>query len=641
MRAPAAERAPARGHLPGLDGLRGLAVAAVVIYHLWPQVLPAGFLGVSVFFTLSGFLITRLLLLDRSRAGGVDLRRFWTRRFRRLMPVAVVVLAAIAAVWLITGWMTRAIDGDITAALLYVANWRFLFTGSAYGAATGTSPVLHFWSLAIEEQFYLLYPLAMWGVLRWKRARTTAVAILLGGLLAASLAFIWFHSGEQLEVYYSTFSRAAELLVGGLLAVVTTALPLDRFRTWTRSIGVAAGLALVALMARTDIYTPVYSRGGLAGVALLSAAVILAATDTGRFEWALSRRPLLWLGLVSYAVYLIHWPLLIALHESGITPWLVSLGTVAGTLVLAALSGRLLERPIREGRWTRPRPVLLVAPAMSLVLVLCLVGSRTAPVIGIDYAAAQATLDQLAPQTATEVALLPEPAAPASPAVPRPLSVALFGDSTALMLAAGGAEADPGLQVVGGSAQLACTISRRGELKGYAYSDNGAPGSVDHCDWTTAWPDAIPPGGIDRALIYAGFWDTLPRRIPDVFAGWRTIEDETYRDYLRSEMVAVTETLHAAGAAEVVWLTLAPDTKTNSPTNAKRVDLYNALIDDTVAAHPDYAAKVDLGSYLTEPGRSLRPDGVHVSAATGATLWRDWLLEEVAATGPGPTGPRS
>jgi len=615
--------------MPGLDGLRAIAVAAVVIYHLWPDALPAGFLGVSMFFTLSGFLITRLLLLDHAHTGGISLRRFWVRRFRRLMPAALVVLVAISALWLVTAWMTRTISGDITAALLYVANWRFLFTGSAYGASTETSPVLHFWSLAIEEQFYLVYPLAVWGVLRWKRSSIFSVGILLGGLLAVSLIYIGLNSGDQLVVYYSTFSRAAELLIGGLLAVATAIWPLDRIRSWIRPVGVASALALVFLMFRTDVYTSLYFEGGLAAIALLSAAVILAATRGGSFERALSIKPLLWLGLISYAVYLIHWPLLMAMREAGITAWLVSLATVVGTLVLASLSGRLLEWPIREARWVRPRPALLVAPALTLVLLLCLIGSRTSPATAIDYAGAQASLDQLTETAATAIPAPVDPAAVAAPAAPRPLSLAFFGDSTALMLAVGAGNAGPGLQIAGDWSRLGCTISRHGELKGFTTSDKGPPGSVEHCDWTTAWPETIPAGGVDRAIVYAGFWDTLPRRVPGVFTGWQTIEDEVYRDYLRSEMNAATETLHTAGAAKVVWLTLAPNTKENNATNARRVELYNALVDQTVAVHPDYAVKIDLGGYLTGPGKSLRLDGVHVSPQTGATLWNDWLLQQI------------
>ena len=617
--------------MPGLDGLRALAVAAVVIYHIWPAVLPAGFLGVSMFFTLSGFLITRLLLLDHARTGGIGLRRFWVRRFRRLMPAALVVLVVISLVWLVTSWMTRVIAGDITAALLYVANWRFLFSGNAYGTAAGTSPVLHFWSLAIEEQFYLVYPLAVWLILRRRRASIFSVGILLIGLLAASLVFIAFNSGDQLVVYYSTFSRAAELLVGGLLAVGTALWPLDRIRTWIRPVGIAAGLILVLLTFRTDIATPLYSEGGLAAIGLLSAAVILAASQGGRYEWALSRKPLLWLGLISYAVYLIHWPLLVGLRHIGLTPWLVSGITVIGSLVLAVLSGRLIEWPIREARWVRPRPVLLAGPLLAAVLVLCLIGSRTAPATAINYDAAQKTLDQLTKSASSTPTTSTSTGGPAST---KPLSVAFFGDSTAVMLSLAAANAGPGLQSVGGAAKLGCTISRGGEVKGV----EGNPSrSVQVCDWA-AWPKAIPAGGVDRAIVYGGSWDTLPRKVPGAFSGWKSIDDEEYRTYLASEMLGATEALHKGGTAKVVWLTLALDRGDTNADNIRHVDEYNAIIDQTVAARPDFAAKVDLASYFLGPGDGLRPDGVHVNAETGGTLWNDWLLDQITNAGaPAPS----
>ena len=612
--------------MPGLDGLRALAVAAVVVYHIWPAVLPAGFLGVSMFFTLSGFLITRLLLLDHARTGGIGLRRFWVRRFRRLMPAALVVLVIISVVWLATSWMTRVIAGDITAALLYVANWRFLFSGNAYGTAAGTSPVLHFWSLAIEEQFYLVYPLAVWLILRRRRASIFSVGILLIGLLAASLVFIAFNSGDQLIVYYSTFSRAAELLIGGLLAVGTALWPLDRIRTWIRPVGIAAGLILVLLTFRTDIATPLYSEGGLAAIGLLSAAVILAASQGGRYEWALSRKPLLWLGLISYAVYLIHWPLLVGLRHIGLTPWLVSGITVVGSLVLAVLSGRLIEWPIREARWVRPRPVLLAGPLLGAVLVLCLIGSRTAPATAIDYDAAQKKIDQL---TAAASSTPTTSTSAGGPASTKPLSVAFFGDSTAVMLSLAAANAGPGLQSVGGAAKLGCTISRGGEVKGV----EGNPSrSVQVCDWA-AWPKAIPASGVDRAIVYGGSWDTLPRKVPGVFSGWKSIDDEEYRTYLASEMLGATEALHKGGAAKVVWLTLALDRGDTNADNIRHVDEYNAIIDQTVVARPDFAVKVDLASYFSGPGDGLRPDGVHVNAKTGGTLWNDWLLDQITNAG--------
>jgi len=638
-----ATKAPStQGHMAGLDGLRGIAVAAVVTYHLWPHALPGGFLGVSVFFTLSGFLITRLLLVDHSKTGGISLKQFWIRRFRRLMPAALSALAIISVVWLLAAWMTKAISGDITAALLYVANWRFLFEGSVYGTASETSPVLHFWSLAIEEQFYLIYPLTVWAVLRRKRAAAPTVGLLLLAMLAASVAYIAYNSGHQLVVYYSTFSRAAELLIGGLLAVATAMWPLRRIRSWIRPAGLVAGIALLGLMVKTDVYSPMYSQGALVGVALLSAVVILAATRSGWFSRGLSPRPLLWLGLLSYAVYLIHWPLLIGLREAGLTPWLVTLLTVVGSLLLAVLSGHLLEWPIRERRWVRLRPSMLLAPTIIVVLALCLIGWRTAAPNVVDYASAQQRIDELIQNSATSVPVEADPNA-VDPSIPRPLTLAFFGDSTALMLAVGAANAGPSIQVTGNWSRLACTISRHGELKGFTSSDQGPPGSVERCDWTSEWPATVPAGGVDRAIVYAGFWDTLPRRIPGLFSGWETIEAEPYHTYLGQEMIAATESLHAAGAKKVVWLTLAPNTKEDNATNAYRVGLYNDLVAQAVAAHPDYAMKVNLGEFFLSAGRELRPDGVHVTPETGAALWRDWLLQQViGADGEGsPQAPSS
>jgi peptidoglycan/LPS O-acetylase OafA/YrhL len=229
-----ADGGPGLAYQPGLDGLRGVAVAAVLVFHagltLDGDVLAeGGFLGVSTFFTLSGFLITSLLLTERRATGGVALGRFWSRRLRRLMPAALATLAlAIAYGALVAtdpGQLAR-LRGDLLAALFYVANWRFIFSDQSYADLFATpSPVLHFWSLAIEEQFYLFYPLVVAGVLGAARGsrRAFAVALVVLTVLSVGLMIGLYHGDVSLSrLYYSTGTRAAEMLVGALLAIWAT-----------------------------------------------------------------------------------------------------------------------------------------------------------------------------------------------------------------------------------------------------------------------------------------------------------------------------------------------------------------------------------------------------------------------------------
>ncbi len=216
---------PRLGHLRGLDGLRGLAVAAVVAFHAGFDRMVGGYLGVSTFFTLSGFLIASLLFAGASE-DGVVLRGFWGRRFRRLFPASVVTLIAVLALFVpfvATADQLVTLRGDSLAALFNVANWRFIIEGSSYGDLfSAPSPVLHFWSLAIEEQFYLVFPLLLWLVIRVVGGRRALVGGFLAALAAGSLAWTLFGGLSEDHIYFGTGTRASELLLGGVLAVILT-----------------------------------------------------------------------------------------------------------------------------------------------------------------------------------------------------------------------------------------------------------------------------------------------------------------------------------------------------------------------------------------------------------------------------------
>lgn len=343
--------------IAGLDGLRGVAVALVVVYHLWPTVLPGGFLGVNVFFALSGYLIVGLLVTEHDRHGRIDLRAFVTRRVRRLLPLALAVLTAVALVWTAAGWMTGALRRDLTFSVAQLANWGQLTAGVRYGAETAPSPVVHYWSLAIEEQVYLVLPLVV-VVLGARRGRL-ALALALGAVVSLVATLRW--SDGTSAVYFSTVTRMGEIFVGGLVAVALTHRP-----RWSRSARAEraaafvalAGLAAVVLASVSwSVSTPIVHRGGLLVIGTVAALVVGGVACAPRVGRALDVRPLVRLGQVSYAVYLVHWPLLVGLAAAGVAdrwvPWL----TLAGTWALAVASGRWFEGPVRSGRvaW---RPML-------------------------------------------------------------------------------------------------------------------------------------------------------------------------------------------------------------------------------------------------------------------------------------------
>jgi peptidoglycan/LPS O-acetylase OafA/YrhL len=360
--------------VPALDGLRGIAVLAVVVYHLAPDRLPGGFLGVSMFFVLSGFLITSLLLSEASSSGRIGLRDFWRRRFRRLLPAALLALALAVVVAALVGdpHQLRTLPGDVVAAAAYVANWHFISQGVAYGVHyQQPSVVQHFWSLAIEEQFYIVVALLAFALAR-SRARRRTWGAVFGALALASMgATVALGGSDEVAVYFGTGTRAFELLAGSLLAIalsgrigagVGTIRPGRRTRRALQAVGAASLVALIAAFALVSIDDGIVYRGGLWIVAGLTVVVLVAVGTTGPLSRALSWRPLTVLGLVSYGVYVFHWPLFILISPETLhgPDWFVPLARIAATALFTAVSYVLVEQPVRLQRWALP-PVRVVA----------------------------------------------------------------------------------------------------------------------------------------------------------------------------------------------------------------------------------------------------------------------------------------
>lgn len=624
-----------RERIPSLDGLRAIAVALVVVYHVLPDWMPAGFLGVSLFFTLSGFLITRLLLAELTERGDVGLRSFWGRRFRRLMPASLATLAVVTVAWVAVGWMTRAIGGDIVAAVADVANWRFLVTGTAYGAATDASPVLHFWSLAIEEQFYLAYPLIVWVVARRRANPARALGIALTVLLVGSVAYTLSRSGEPLTVYFSTFSRAAEVLVGALAAVLTWRLGRPRRAGLIGLVGLAALLGIIGLSLRSGLYDAAWAHGGLAAVAVLSSLAVLGATQRGPLRQWTSARPLVRIGEISYGIYLFHWPILVALQQgTSLSPGLRALVTVVAAVVLAEVSIRVLEHPVRVGAWRRVRPAVVAVPVVALVVGLSVWGGNHSSSPTFTFAGEKGVEDLGAlPVPTTAPATEGGANGAAGAAVPAgPVAISFYGDSTAWqMRLAMQAWGDPRFEVRPGWNDIGCTISRGGPYKGDYDTDKGYDVSVDRCDWTQRWPDTVRAGGTELAVVYGGVWDTMPRKVPGLWSGYKTIEDPEGADHERAEMVALSDALHEAGARKVVWLTLAPNTQRNAALNIRRVAIWNQLLSEAAAQRPDEIAVVDIAGWFAGQPKSIRPDGVHVTEDTGRVVLDEYLAAQLLA----------
>ena len=362
----------AGSRIGGLDGLRAIAVTAVVIYHLGIEWLPGGFLGVDLFFVISGFLITTLLLTEVGVRGRIDFKGFYLRRARRLLPALVLMLVGTAIiVSTIATDVAEQFLRDLPGAALYVSNWWALGQEQSYFELIGRGNVLaHLWSLAVEEQFYLLWPVMLGGICwvanrRGMSRRRLVLVVALGGAVASTLWMSWLSvsrgmpiEADPTRVYFGTDTHAMSVLLGAALAAVwrpahfRTVIPAGA-RTAVIGAG-AVGLAMTAwLFVTVTEYTPWLYRGGFLLAAAVFALVIAAATHPGApVGRLLDVAPLRWVGERSYGIYLWHWPIFLVTRPGVDIPWegpLVDVGRVALTLGVAALSYRYVEVPIRHG----------------------------------------------------------------------------------------------------------------------------------------------------------------------------------------------------------------------------------------------------------------------------------------------------
>jgi len=416
---------PPLAYFPGLDGLRAIAVVVVLLFHAGVADAPGGFLGVSLFFTLSGFLITGLLIRESAVTGRIALRRFWGRRIRRLMPAALLCLALVVATgrWLVAEPILPRLRIDVVSAAANVANWRFVTTHQSYAELFAHQPsaVLHFWSLAIEEQFYLIFPCIVAVLI--SRRRQWALPLGLGVMAAASVVAAIATSSHDV-VYYGTHTRAAELLIGGMLACVVhrrgVGLPepaLTRLaRPWAvQAVGFVGVGALALLVVTTEQDDEWLYRGGFAALAFLWCGLIVAARASGPFRALVGRSPLVALGRRSYGVYLFHWPVFTLLTPARLSVhgWQARLIQLLVIAALTEASYRLIEGPVRQ------RTVLTNVRRARAVALACVAAVVASALVLPSSLSATAGSHPSMVDAPDEVVHLPvAPAAPAAPDAP-------------------------------------------------------------------------------------------------------------------------------------------------------------------------------------------------------------------------------
>jgi peptidoglycan/LPS O-acetylase OafA/YrhL len=404
---------PVMPRLPAIEGLRAVAIVAVLLYHLPVPWLPGGFLGVDVFFVISGFLITSLLTSEVLRTGRIGLGAFWLRRARRLLPALLFMLAVVvAASTIFARDALSLLASDVPAVLGYFTNWWLLFHHVSYFQSVGRPPlVLHLWSLAVEEQFYLAWPLiVLVAVGRHGRIRRVGWLALLGAVASSAwMAILFQTSQDPSRVYFGTDTHAGGLLLGAALGIA--------FPPWSRSssvttsarrlmgvVGLGAFAGLVALMVILNQYGTFTYRGGLQLATVLTAVVILVATHPAvRGARFLATPVLQWIGQRSYAIYLWHWPIF-ELTRPGIdvslSGWELTSLRLALVAVAGELSYRLIEQPFRTGLaqsafvwlWGQRRRVpLAVGSGLAAVVALLVLALATAPVVASPALAVSST----------------------------------------------------------------------------------------------------------------------------------------------------------------------------------------------------------------------------------------------------------
>lgn len=615
-------------HLPALDGLRGLAVLGVLLFHA-DGLLVGGYLGVDLFFVLSGFLITSLLLLEHESTGRIDLAAFWVRRARRLFPALLALMPAVAlyARLYTAPKDVAALRLDAFAALAYVANWRSIFANKSYwDLFAAPSPLEHTWSLAIEEQFYVLWPLVV--VLIHQVTGRGRRGVFVVSAVLASASALWmaalFDPARSSRAYLGTDTRGAAILLGAAMSCARLAPP--KTPRGARALDGAGALALVGLAwawLRLDGQSPHLYRGGfflteLAALVLIACASAGAASVVAR---ALAARPLRFFGTISYGLYLWHWPIFVwldpartHLHGAALTAL-----RFAATLAVTLASYYALEQPIRRRGVFFASPWLVV-PASVVAAVLAIVwGTRAKAEPVAEFVIEGASR---APRVVSLRDLPPKSELPAGT-----MRVLVVGDSVAEALG-------ERMRAVQASARAAVADRGIGDcsiMEGIrpTRSLTNEPHKGGNC--AAAWEADVRALDPDVTLVVLGGGFFAPVELSGRWQrpcepGWV----EAYRDAVATKLAAL-----APRTRVVVARVPYPVGSWDSPPLHGRVDCFNRTLDAAAMKVPA-SVTLDLFAFLcpegacalTSDGAPIRPDGMHFQGE-GANATARWVLAEL------------
>lgn len=370
-------------YLEGLDGLRAVAVIAIIIYHLNPSWLPGGFLGVDTFFVISGYLITSLLLYEYRTKGTIDLKGFWIRRFKRLIPaVFFMVITVLTYTLFFETEMIQRMKQDAIAAFFYVSNWWYIFQDVSYFDSAESQPLLHLWSLAIEEQFYLIWPLALFLLLKKTKSikEIFGITFLISLVSLTVMVILAEPMQDNSRVYFGTDTRLQTLLLGVLLAYIWPPFKLKQsvdvdVKKWIDGIGITALMVLIYFFFTVGSSDDWIYYGGLYLISAVTLLLIASSVHPSTILPKLLGNPVfLWIGTRSYSLYLWHYPVIVFMNRhfiQGQIPWWIIILEIMLTVILAEGSYRYIETPIRKEGFRALWPVnkkRLIAASRTVIL---------------------------------------------------------------------------------------------------------------------------------------------------------------------------------------------------------------------------------------------------------------------------------
>ena len=682
-----------RTHLeyqPALDGVRAIAVAMVLFFHAGFGWMRAGYLGVSIFFTLSGFLITSLLLREGRSSGNVDLGRFYARRLRRLLPASILCLTFIGVAYLNGEFATvPRFREQMLGAALNVYNWVQIGSDSQYGdlfagAPALTSPLEHYWSLAIEEQFYLIWPVILLLIVRRSVKGPKSVAVVISGLFvlfAITSPLLATRFGPDFA-YWSTPTRFAEILAGAALAAVLIAR--DHVPGWVGRLALPALAGLVALaIILPSASGPAYT-GWMGAIAIVSGLLILGLQAPSPLRRALSVLPLVALGRISYGVYLFHWPVFVLCRQHGwdlTEPGRFSIA-VATTMAIAATSYFVLERVVRSASWPNLRTFATAGALLALAVVAIIAmpvsrGFLEPNTAALENAAINPSEDPVALSGAAEsstslavttsaaprsntitttpsedstpssvvvsptsttppppptTALAPEiPLAVALPNAPnRPVRILTVGDSTAFYVGQALSEWAVANKEFARSSVLWCS--------GCGFILDGTIPSWDTDKFVTRSGEVVRdelPLMVDDltpdVVVLMTTVNDMMNRIWTDEEGVLTPFDKLYFDRMAESYNAVTEQLIETGVPNIVWI--APpvpiDWRAPELAEVERWEVMSEIITKIEESNPEHVTVVDLDDWLSRAGhiddKTWRPDGTHLTENSALQLVNEFL----------------